>query len=105
MQTQLNLIEYEDLTPDLQLLADVVGMENTRVILRELAGVYIYIPNISRLERFVLRYLQDNIDKPVKKTANELGVSAQFLWKLKREKIKLVKDGSRNMLKTKKKKY
>lgn len=104
MQTHLNLIEYEDLTPDLQLLADVVGMENTRVILRELAGVYLYIPNISRLERFVLRYLQDNIDKPVKKTANELGVSAQFLWKLKREKIKLVKAGSRNLLKKKKKK-
>lgn len=104
METHLNLIEYEDLTPDLQLLADVVGMDNTRVILRELAGVYLYIPNISRLERFVLRYLQDNIDKPVKKTANELGVSAQFLWKLKREKIKLFKDGSRNLLNKKKKK-
>jgi len=90
MQDKLYLIEYEDLTPDLQLLADVIGMDTTRIILRELAGVYLYIPNISRLERFVLRYLKSNIEKPVKKTANELGVSAQFLWKLKREKINMI---------------
>jgi hypothetical protein len=90
MQDKLYLIEYEDLTPDLQLLADVIGMDTTRIILRELAGVYLYIPNISRLERFVLRYLTSNIEKPVKKTANELGVSAQFLWKLKREKINMI---------------
>jgi hypothetical protein len=90
MQDKLYLIEYEDLTPDLQLLAEVIGMDTTRIILRELAGVYLYIPNISRLERFVLRYLTSNIEKPVKKTANELGVSAQFLWKLKREKINMI---------------
>jgi hypothetical protein len=87
MKDKINLVQYEDLTPDLQLIADAFDMNIVHSMLRELSGMYLYIPNLSRLESFVLRYLQENIDRPVKQVALELGVSAQYLWKLKREKL------------------
>lgn len=78
-------IEPEDLTEDLGLIASVVGIEVIRDLLRNLQGAYLYIPKISRLEKFVVRYFNQNPDKSMKQIAVELGVSTQYLWKLKRE--------------------
>ncbi len=78
-------IEIQDLTDDLELIASVVGIDVLRNLLRNLQGAYIYIPKISRLEKFVVRYLNQNNHKSLKQIAVELGVSTQYLWKLKRE--------------------
>jgi len=78
-------IEIADLTEDLELIANVVGIEVLRNLLRNLQGAYHYIPKISRLEKFVIRYLSQNQNKTIKQIAIELGVSTQYLWKLRRE--------------------
>jgi len=78
-------IEASDLTEDLELAANVVGIEVIRNFLRNFQGAYFYIPKISRLEKFVIRYMNENPHKSIKQLAIELGVSAQYLWKLKRE--------------------
>lgn len=78
-------IQVDELTDDLKLLAKVVGIDGIRNLLRSLQGAYLYIPKISRLEKFVIRYLNENRNKTIKEVAVELGVSSQYLWKLKRE--------------------
>lgn len=79
-------IEREDLTEDLLLIADAMGIEVVRNLMRQLSGMYIYIPRISRLERFVRRYMEGNEHKPFKEIALDLNVSSQYLWKLRRSK-------------------
>lgn len=78
-------IQLEDLTDDLKLIANVVGIDVMRNLLRNLQGAYLYIPKISRLDKFVIRYLSQNQGKSLKQIAVELGVSTQYLWKLRRE--------------------
>lgn len=80
-----DLIEIEDLTIDLELIANVAGIEAVRNMLRNLQGAYLYIPKVSRLEKFVIKYMRNNANKSFKEIAVELGVSPQYLWKLKRE--------------------
>ncbi len=78
-------IEASDLTEDLELIANVVGIDVIRNFLRNFQGAYFYIPKVSRLERFVIRYINENPTKTIKQLAIELGVSAQYLWKLRRQ--------------------
>ncbi len=77
-------IEKSDLTEDLSLIADAMGLEVVRNLMRNLSGLYVYIPRISRLEKFVRRYMEENSDKPFKEIALDLNVSSQYLWKLRR---------------------
>ncbi|HAW08943.1 MAG: hypothetical protein ABFD61_07855 [Chloroherpetonaceae bacterium] len=78
-------IERDDLTPDLGLLADAIGIEPTRDLLRKMSGMYIYIPRVSRLEPFILKYMKKHTQMHVKEMALILGVSSQYLLKLKRK--------------------
>ncbi|OGU58121.1 MAG: hypothetical protein A2X64_05640 [Ignavibacteria bacterium GWF2_33_9] len=77
-------IEREDLTEDLTLIADAMGIDVVRNLMRTLSGMYIYIPRVSRLERFVKRYMTENAERPFKEIALDLNVSSQYLWKLRR---------------------
>lgn len=77
-------IEKSDLTEDLSLIADAMGLEVVRNLMRNLSGLYVYIPRISRLEKFVRRYMEENSEKPFKEIALDLNVSSQYLWKLRR---------------------
>jgi hypothetical protein len=77
-------IEMEDLTEDLTLIAEAMGLDVVRNLMRQLSGLYVYVPRISRLERFVRRYMEENSHKPFKEIALDLNVSSQYLWKLRR---------------------
>ncbi len=74
-------IEEEDLTQDLLLISQVIGFENVIKMLRELHGISFYIPNLTRLDNFILKYLQRNKNKHTKTIARELGVTEIFLKK------------------------
>ncbi len=74
-------IKYEDLTEDLKLIADYCGMELVKKMMRELSGMYFYIPKITRLDNFINRYIIENKDKSRKEIAKYLQVSEQFLKK------------------------
>lgn len=80
-------IEYEDLTDDLRLIADAMGIDVLRNLMKNLQGVYFYVPRVAHLDKFILRYMQNNPDKTFKEIALDLGVSTQYLWKI-RSKLK-----------------
>jgi hypothetical protein len=77
----INQIENEDLTPDLQLIAELIGLDNVRCLIDNLSGVNIYIPKISRLSNFIERYVKSNKERSVKQLARELTVSEQLVKK------------------------
>lgn len=81
-------VEIEDLTDDLKLVANACGIETVRNLLRNCAGISIYVPKLARLDKFIRRYIKENSNKPFKQIASELGVTEQFIKKLFREKKK-----------------
>jgi hypothetical protein len=74
-----DMITIDEVTPDMRLLADVCGEEAMRQILRHLGGTQFYIPKMSKFDSFVLRYYNQNKDKPLKYIAIQLGVSEQYV--------------------------
>ena len=76
-------ITLDELTPDLQIVADKCGLDTVLLLLKHLQGTNIYIPRISRLTDYVLRYIKENIAKSIKELALELGVSENFIRRLK----------------------
>jgi DNA-binding CsgD family transcriptional regulator len=81
MNKVINEIEIEDLTPDLRLIAELIGLENVRNLIDNLSGINIYIPKISRLGSFIARYVKSNKSKSIKQIARELTVSEQLVKK------------------------
>lgn len=79
-------ISNEDLTPDLRMIADACGIESVKGLLREFAGMSFYIPKLTRLERFIDKYLKANTEKSLKQIARDLNVSEQYLKNIKFKK-------------------
>ncbi len=84
MKDAYSEILESELTPDLQLLAAICGKEAVCSALRQLQGINIYIPKISRLDRFTERYIKANRSMPLKEVALSLNISestARYLRK------------------------
>ncbi|MFP4544549.1 MAG: hypothetical protein ACLFQU_09960 [Candidatus Kapaibacterium sp.] len=81
-------ISRDELTPDLQLIADICGLDTVRQLLKEYPGMNFYIPKVTRLDSFVSRIVRENKDSSIKHLALKLGVSEQYLRILrKKQKI------------------
>ena len=76
-------INREDLTDDLQLIESICGMDTVRILLREMGGIQIYVPKLTRLDNFINKYLKENSHKSYKSMARQLKVSEQFLKSFK----------------------
>lgn len=83
-----NLINESDLNGDMKLISNVCGIESTRKLLRELGGIQIYIPKITRLEEFMWEYIKSNSAKSLKEIAGELKVSEQHIRNLRKRNKK-----------------
>ena len=92
----LDQINEEDLTPDLQMLASVTGIEPIRQLLRNFAGMSFYVPKVSRFDTFIIKYIKKSPDKSLKILALELGVSEQYLKTLKRRFHESFRGAGRN---------
>jgi hypothetical protein len=82
-------LDYEDLTPDIRLLADVCGIDSARLILKNLAGLQFYIPKITSFEGFVYKYLVENKHKNNKEIARDLEVSEAYIKTVKKRRSKV----------------
>jgi hypothetical protein len=78
-------IFFEELPSDLQLIASKLGIEASVDLLRYFPGTSIYIPRISKLTDYVIRYIRANEGKSCKEIATALGVSENFIRKLQYE--------------------
>ena len=76
-------IAFEELTPDLQFVADKCGFNTVLELLKNLQGTNIYIPKMAKLTDYVIRYIKVNSNKKTKQLADELGVSENYIRKLK----------------------
>jgi hypothetical protein len=79
MNDVFDIIEETELTPDLQIMADLCGIDLVRKLLRTLPGMSFYIPKITRLDGFVRRFITLNHDKSRKQIAKALNVSENYL--------------------------
>jgi hypothetical protein len=69
-----DLITDSDLTDDLLMLSEVIGIDNVRKLLRVFGGISFYIPKLKRLDVFVTRYIRSNKSKPFKELARDLSI-------------------------------
>lgn len=79
MKDIFETIEPDDLSPDLRLICDAMGIVVVRDMMRNLGGLSIYVPKITRLDSFIDKYVLNNSSKNYKQLAVELGVSEQYL--------------------------
>lgn len=74
-----DLLKEDDLTTDLKILNDVLGIEIVKELLKKLSGLSFYVPKITHMETVVLRYAKEHKEKPIKKVAYDLGISEPHL--------------------------
>ena len=85
MSDIFDLINEDELTADLRLVSDICGIETARSLLRHANCINFYIPKVSKLHKFVKRYIKMNPTKSVKLIAADLGVSEYFIREMARE--------------------
>lgn len=84
MKDVYDMMTLEDLTPDMQILEEMIGLDVLRNILRHYAGLTFYIPKITRFDSLIRKYIKHFPEKPFKQIARELNVSEQFLKKYRK---------------------
>ena len=75
-------IRVEELTADMQLLSEVCGLEKVQSLLKEFQCLSFYFPKITRIDKFINRYLTENRERSPKELAMELGVSEQYIKRM-----------------------
>jgi len=77
-------IRVEDLTDDLKIVADVIGLEKTVDLMFNLSGMVLYIPRYG-YKNVLKRMLQENGSVNIRDIAKELGVSENFIRNLTKD--------------------
>lgn len=85
MKDALELLNKEELSSDMSMLADIIGMDNIRELIRQMSGLNLYIPKVSSLRTFVKKYIKLNSLKTFKELAKDLTVSEQHVRNIKNE--------------------
>ena len=75
-------ILFTELPIDLQIVADKCGIDTVLLLLNNLQGTNIYVPKVSKLTAYVMRYINENPDKSIKELAIGLGVSETYIRKM-----------------------
>lgn len=58
LKALFDLLEYEDLTPDLKLLCDTTDLETVKKLILNFKGFAFYIPKFVTFRSLVFRYIQ-----------------------------------------------
>jgi hypothetical protein len=80
----INSLERDDLSTDLQLLADLIGIENVRRIVEVCGGLRFYVPKLTHNKQFICRYINNNVHIDNIKLALELDLSINHVAKFKK---------------------
>lgn len=73
---------YEELTPDLQLLADSCGLETVNLLINRFRGQQIYIQKLPSYPDYVKRYVREHPLHSTRRISRDLGVSEGFIRKI-----------------------
>lgn len=88
MEDVFEQITKEELTQDLDMIAELCGLDTVKKLLRHFGGISFYIPKLTRLDKFVFKYIKTNNDKTYKLIAKELGVSEHYLRLVRKRHIR-----------------
>jgi|YNPBryulayer2012_1023412.scaffolds.fasta_scaffold07722_4 Mor family transcriptional regulator len=81
-------IRYEELPAELSLIADCCGLEAVHKLIMNMHGVSFYIPRISRIYKFVERYIEENWNRPSQELAKDLNLSVSHVNRLRKSIMK-----------------
>ena len=79
VKTVYDYIEYEDMPGDVKLLIDVIGMDSTRKLMKNLGGLGIYIPRTPSLRTTIGKFTNDNNQLTYNELANRCNCSRQHI--------------------------
>lgn len=76
-----NRITYQHLSADMQLIADVCGIDVVRTLMVELPGTRLYVPHPNRIEPLVQAYIAElhTQNVPIRTIAKEVGLSIDYV--------------------------
>ena len=78
-------LQYEDLTEDLKVVADYIGVEHTRVIMKIFRGTRLSIPS-KPSNSFCTRYIKENYNGKNKyKILLHLGISNTKFYRISKK--------------------
>lgn len=85
-------LKYEELTPDLALLADIIGIEAVNKLIENLAGMSFYVPKIAKFPKYIQRiYEMEKDNYSIKEMSLKIGISEQYLRNLLHTKFRKIK--------------
>ncbi len=84
----VNSLQREDLSEDMQLLADLAGIEVVRKITEHCGGLRFYVPKLTHNKQFIKRYINNNVNEENSRLALSLGISVSYVVKLKKQIIR-----------------
>ena len=87
-QRALNSLKMEDLSPEMELIAQLCGIEIVKQLIDSYGGLRFYVPKLSHNKDLVSRYINNNISTNNWKLALELGVSISYVSKIKKKLLK-----------------
>ena len=67
-----------NLTRDMQLLNEIIGIDNTMKVIACLSGISIYVP---KPDHEVIRYYHERLGGDIKRTAQKLGMSERTVYR------------------------
>src|SRR5690606_7793250 len=78
----LDLLEIEDLPEAMQLVAQLMGIDTVKAMIRECGGIQFYVPTLNRTQTLLYRYIKTKgvitlRDKQA--LARDLGVTSRYL--------------------------
>ena len=81
-----------NLSRDMQLLSEVIGVDSTMKVIANLSGISLYIP---KPDHAVIRYFHERIGGDPKRTAQQLGISERTVYRAIQEQKE--NDGQRTI--------
>lgn len=87
----ISLLELEDLSPDMRLIADESGIETVKELFKTCDGLEIRIPRINYCKSLLVKYIESRKGVSIKKIAREVDRSPKEIQKIQKELIMLAK--------------
>ena len=81
----IELLDIDDLTPDMQLIAEESGIETVRELFRSCDGLEIRIPRINYTKSVLVKYIKSRVGLSAKKIAREIDRHPKEVQKLMKE--------------------
>jgi Mor family transcriptional regulator len=78
----LEELQQKDLTDDLQILADYLGIEQVKLLIKHLGGITFYIPKYNALYKTAKRFIRNNPNYTTKQYALMLTLSESTIFRI-----------------------